>query len=199
MEGNESEDGLNNCRVMTRNTSYPDTKDLEPLRQKIEVRVSLEEKQTLSKLAKQDGESVSGLIRGLVEKYMALNSANTVRKYPKWQIAAGLILAGFVGYSLSLIPTHLDDASTPIYMVHGAIGQSAFGVGVRDTHPNPIINIQDKNGKDMIVKLAFKPTVDGAGILNLKICEVEANDSCVTAGNSTASGKPIHIFIQEMA
>ena len=75
--------------------------------EKVEIRVSLEEKQKLTALAKQDGESVSGLIRGLVEKYMALNTASTVRKLPKWQIATGLVLAAFVGHGLTLIPIYL--------------------------------------------------------------------------------------------
>lgn len=69
--------------------------------EKIEVRVSLEEKQTLTQLAKQNGESVSGLIRGLVEKYMALNAATTVRKLPKWQIFSGLVAAMLAGHLLT--------------------------------------------------------------------------------------------------
>ena len=75
--------------------------------EKVEIRVSLEEKQTLMQLAKQDGESVSGLIRGLVEKYIALNTASTIRRFPKWQIAAGLLTAAFVGHGLTLIPMYL--------------------------------------------------------------------------------------------
>lgn len=69
--------------------------------EKIEVRVSLEEKQTLTRLAKQNGESVSGLIRSLVEKYMALNAATTVRKLPKWQILSGLAAAMLAGHLLT--------------------------------------------------------------------------------------------------
>jgi len=75
--------------------------------EKVEIRVSLEEKQTLSNLAKQEGESVSGLIRGLVEKYMALNTASTTRKLPKWQIASGLIAAVFAGHLLTAAAVHL--------------------------------------------------------------------------------------------
>ena len=75
--------------------------------EKVEIRVSLEEKQTLTQLAKHEGESMSGLIRGLVEKYMALNTASTARKLPKWQIATGLIIAAFIGHGLTLIPIYL--------------------------------------------------------------------------------------------
>ena len=75
--------------------------------EKVEIRVSLEEKQALTKLAKQEGESVSGLIRDLVKKYISLNTASPVRKLPKWQIVAGLIAAAFVGHGLTLIPIYL--------------------------------------------------------------------------------------------
>jgi len=188
--------------------------------EKIEVRVSLEEKQTLSKLAKQDGESVSGLIRSLVEKYMALNAASTTRRLPKWQIAAGLIVAAFAGHALTLMPMHLHERLeqtvhvTPTFMVHGAIGPSAFGVGVSENQPVQSVSLQDENGNDMIIKLAFEPREDGAGQLNLKICEVRTADECVTTfggkmdidrvspsvlGNTAKSGTPIHIFVQEMA
>lgn len=66
--------------------------------EKIEVRVSQEEKNTLTKLARQEGESVSGLVRGLVDKYMALNTASTKRRLPKWQLAGLLIGAAFIGH-----------------------------------------------------------------------------------------------------
>jgi len=189
--------------------------------EKVEIRVSLEEKQTLTQLAKQEGESVSGLIRGLVEKYIALNTASTTRRLPKWQIAAGLVAAAFIGHALTLIPMHLHErghqsagTSAPIYMVHGAIGRAAFGVGVSEKQPIQSVNIRDGNGADIIVKLAFEPSADGSGILNLKICETEPDEECLPSfggkmdidrvapsvlGNSTKTGKAVHIFVQEMA
>lgn len=143
--------------------------------EKIEVRVSLEEKQTLTQLAKQDGESVSGLIRGLVEKYMALNSASTVRKLPKWQIAAGLIVAAFIGHGLTLIPLHLHErghqsarASTPVYMVHGAIDNSAFGVGIQEDDATKEFTLNRESDNPVRIKLAFKPNSDAGGILRVQ-------------------------------
>jgi len=77
--------------------------------EKIEIRVSLDEKEKLAALAQQDGESVSGLIRGLVEKYVALNSPLTTRKLPKWKLAGLLIAAVFLGHMLTLLPMHLHE------------------------------------------------------------------------------------------
>ena len=75
--------------------------------EKVEIRVSQEEKQTLTDLAKLEGESVSGLIRGLVEKYMALNAASTTRKLPRWKLAGMLIVAVFVGHLLTALMVRL--------------------------------------------------------------------------------------------
>lgn len=66
--------------------------------EKIEIRVSLDEKETLTKLAKQEGDSVSGLVRGLIDKYMALNAVSTKRRLPKWQLAGLLITAALFGH-----------------------------------------------------------------------------------------------------
>ncbi|MEP3653998.1 MAG: hypothetical protein ABJO36_03795 [Litorimonas sp.] len=191
--------------------------------EKIEVRVSLEEKQTLTQLAKQDGESVSGLIRGLVEKYMALNTASTTRKLPKWQIAAGLIVAVFIGHALTLIPIHLHErghksakAALPVYIVHGAIDNSAFGINVdaHDVEKEFTLNSQGDNPIE--IKLTFTPSSnkEDGGVLQVSICETGIENLCKNAfetkmdidrvapsvlGNSLASGKPVHIFVQEMA
>ena len=190
--------------------------------EKVEIRVSLEEKQTLTSLAKQDGESVSGLIRGLVEKYMALNTANTTRKLPKWQIAAGLIAAAFVGHGATLIPMHLHERghqsvqAMPTYMVHGAIDNHAFGMGVSAKETNKDFALGREGDNPVTVKLTFTPNIDveTGGVLRVTICETQLEESCSAAfeaemdidrtapsvlGNSTKSGKPIHIFVQEMA
>lgn len=199
--------------------------------EKVEIRVSLEEKQTLTALAKQDGESVSGLIRRLVEKYMALNTASTVRKLPKWKIAAGLILAAFVGHGLTLIPMHLHDRGhedaalpAPVYMVHGAIDNSAFGVSLHTDDRQKDFTLNSQSENPLRIRLNFTPnsnddsvdgsTNDGGGLLELSICELSQSETCEDAfeteikierivpsvlGNSTKTGKSIHIFVQEMA
>ena len=226
--------------VMTRNIAHPDTKILAARRlsshlrgkrkvdivkrtEKVEIRVSHEEKQTLTQLAKQDGESVSGLIRGLVEKYMSLNAASTTRKLPKWQIAAGLILAAFIGHGLTLIPMHLHErgqqpaeVSAPIYMVHGAIDNAAFGIGVHANDTNKDFTLNQQSDTPVRVKLAFTPSPNDneGGLLDIYICEISKEKGCETAfksqisvdrvapsvlGNQMDSGKPVHIFVQEMA
>ena len=189
--------------------------------EKVEIRVSLEEKQTLTQLASQEGESVSGLIRGLVERYMALNTASTVRRLPKWQIALGLVTAAFIGHALTLLPMHLHErghmrAETDIarYMVHGAIDDSAFGVGVHKNDPTKDFILNRETDSSVRIKLSFEDQSDKGGMLSLFVCELGPEGFCENAyetemdidriapsvlGASTKSGKPIHIFVQEMA
>ena len=189
--------------------------------EKVEIRVSLEEKQTLTELAKKDGESVSGLIRGLVEKYIALNSASTTRRLPKWQIAAGLITAAFIGHGLTLIPMHLHERGhqsvqvTPTYMVHGAIADSAFGIDLNANAAEKNFILNRETDTPIQIKLNFNPAADEGGKLSISICELGADETCqdafeteidvtrttpsVLGGFNTKSGKPIHIFVQEMA
>ena len=81
--------------------------------EKIEVRLSHEEKTALTILAEQEGRTVSELVRGLIERYMALNTTRLPRKIP-WvkvisiamAIAIGVLLLGhLIGiYALVIAP-----------------------------------------------------------------------------------------------
>ncbi len=63
--------------------------------EKIEVRLSHEEKQSLSALAEGEGRTVSDLVRGLIERYVNLNASPLPRK-PRWGLWSGLIALGLV-------------------------------------------------------------------------------------------------------
>lgn len=68
--------------------------------EKIEVRLSHEEKTALTALAEQEGRSVSELVRGLVERYMTLSTTRLPSKiaWPKiTAIAIGGLLLGHLG------------------------------------------------------------------------------------------------------
>lgn len=62
---------------------------------KIEVRLSHEEKQSLSELAEGEGRTVSDLVRGLIERYVSLNTARLPQK-PRWALWSGLVAAGLL-------------------------------------------------------------------------------------------------------
>ena len=68
--------------------------------EKIEIRFSHVEKTALTKLAEQEGRTVSELVRSLVKRYMELNISNLPRKI-RWgrlaAIAIGGLLIGHLG------------------------------------------------------------------------------------------------------
>ena len=68
--------------------------------EKIEVRLSHEEKKALANLAEQEGRSVSELVRGLIDRYMTLSNTRLPQKmaWPKIAaIAIGGLLLGHLG------------------------------------------------------------------------------------------------------
>ena len=63
--------------------------------EKIEVRLSHEEKTALTTLTDQEGRSVSDLVRGLIERYMSINTETLPRKTP-WLKFMGIAVFGFL-------------------------------------------------------------------------------------------------------
>lgn len=189
--------------------------------EKIEIRVTLDEKTRLAGLAQQEGESVSGLIRGLVAKYVALNSPSTRRRLPKWQMAAMFFVAVLIGHGLTLIPMHLHDIEhgqaaiqQPIFYVHGAIGDSAFGHSVNEDNPLREFSLGGNDVSMLMVKLAYGVDTNDTGRVTVSICETSQMNPCASIfeqeisisrrapsvfGGTTKTGQPIHVFVQELA
>lgn len=189
--------------------------------EKIEIRVSLDEKTRLAELAQQEGESVSGLIRGLVGKYVALNSPSTKRRLPKWQLAALFLVAVLIGHGLTLVPVHLHDIEhnqaanqQPVFYVHGAIGDSAFGHSVNAENPMREFSLGENDDRMLVVKLTYTAPTKDAGRITISICETIQTNPCASIfeedivvgrvqpsvlGGTTTAGKPIHVFVQELA
>ncbi len=188
--------------------------------EKIEVRVSQEEKDTLTKLARQEGESVSGLLRGLVDKYMALNAANTKRRLPKWQLAGLLIGATIIGHGLTLIPMHLhyeghNVEARPVYYVHGAIGNSAFGISLDKNNSGQNFTIKTSDSTYMSVDITLSELSDSGGVLHVSACErLEKDSTCElifedkmslervapsVLGRTINNERYVHLFVQELA
>lgn len=61
--------------------------------EKIEVRLSHEEKLDLAALAQSEGRTVSELIRDLITRYMSLTTQRLPSKKP-WGLLAGMIIIG---------------------------------------------------------------------------------------------------------
>ena len=183
--------------------------------EKIEIRMTLTEKENLAKLAQQQGESVSGLIRGLVDTYMTLNTPTTHRRLPKWQIAGLIALSALIGHAITWLPGRSDrmaegPVQAPVYYVHGVLDDNAFGLSVEPSDPNQTVALTD----DLHVTLSLRldtpvgpslwvsfhdcPVADGCEAYR----EVEvglSGSSPSVIGSATPSGTPLHLFVQAMA
>lgn len=96
--------------------------------EKIEIRVSMEEKQALAGIANQEGRPVSGLVRDVLGKYIALNAPTSKRK-PAWKNLGAVLAAGFIAGLI--IPIGVVSAQNkPVYLVQGAIDDWGFGFPV---------------------------------------------------------------------
>lgn len=103
--------------------------------EKIEVRVSVDEKETLSRLARQEGTTVSELLRNLLQKYVALNTPPSAKRLPAAAIV-GLVVGGSViGVSATLAATSSPDH--PEYYLQGTIDKDAFGFPLEPTNSEP--------------------------------------------------------------
>lgn len=82
--------------------------------EKIEVRLSHEEKQSLSSIADSEGRTVSDLVRGLIERYVNLNTARLPLKR-RWGLWAGLVAGGLLIGHLGTYAFTTSHKGAPIY------------------------------------------------------------------------------------
>ena len=95
--------------------------------EKIEVRLSHEEKTALTKLAEQEDRSVSELVRGLIERYMSINTTRLPRKTPWLIFGAIAVGAFFLGHIATyLIAKSHSRSHSPVYKLSVDIGSSGI-------------------------------------------------------------------------
>jgi len=77
--------------------------------EKIEIRLSHEDKERLNRIAESEGRTISQIVRGLIDRYIDLNSANkergvSVKDKAKWGIF-GALLSALIFVPLSFYKT----------------------------------------------------------------------------------------------
>ncbi len=147
--------------------------------EKIEIRVSFDEKEQLARLAESEGQSVSELVRGLARKYAQLNMPRPRPKLSRLHML-GLVLCGLglgAGASFSILNGNTHKISTK-YTVHGVIQNTGFSFQLDDDIGTEFLVDLDKVGSEYRVKAIVKP---GAvrPIAEFKICKI-TGDSCLT-------------------
>ncbi len=151
--------------------------------EKIEVRLSHEEKAELTKIAEGEGRSVSELIRHLVERYITLNTARLPKKAPWLALGATAIAAFLAGHLLTYYIAK-SKSHPPVYNFYTQVDKDNTGIGsddisvpiiARDGYENTFI-IPRKQG-DVEVSLRIDAKRDALPVLNVILCE-KSQTSC---------------------
>lgn len=92
--------------------------------EKIEIRLSHDDKERLSKIADNEGRTISQIVRGLIDRYLDLNSAMITRKTSKKALIATGISSGIIGLLFGSVlaikgpiasKLRADQTSQPVY------------------------------------------------------------------------------------
>jgi Ribbon-helix-helix protein, copG family len=147
--------------------------------EKIEIRISYEEKKKLTRLAEREGYSVSELVRGLARKYAQLYMPTSHLKISRWHMV-GLVLGGIVigsGLILSLSKNSTSSRGAQ-FMVHGVINNNGFGFGVENNAENTE-SIKLGNGVGAFkIELTVKNGEGNENVAKIFICK-QSEDICV--------------------
>lgn len=148
--------------------------------EKIEIRVSAEEKSALASLAKSEGRPVSGIVRDVLDKYMALNFPNQNRR-PVLPFMTGALCVGLVfGGGIAKLLT--NEQSPKQYMVQGTIGTSGFSFSVNGKQLSEKTVKLGDGDETLFVKVKFESVESSSDKkLRVKICSDDGLDCNVLA------------------
>ena len=146
--------------------------------EKVEIRVSLDEKETLTRLAKFEGTSVSELVRNLVRKYVAINTHSTHQK-PSFALSAGLVLGGILIGALVVV-TQLPRDQSGFYFVEGTIEDSAFGFAFSPTtDKSHVLTLGQGERLSQPYRVSVAPK--NSKSLFVQVCRIDQNECYPTA------------------
>lgn len=172
--------------------------------EKIEVRVSHEEKSALSSLAHSEGQTISETVRGLMRGRTSVGEG-AIRKNGRIWFASGLALVSVAigAFAFGLSPS---SAETYEYYVEGSIGEHHFGFAM-DLASSETERLEIGSG--YIVSAAQAET----GKVGVSIC-LSAQAQCVQIANSSlwldpkypsvwqtfsSSGEFVSVSVQKLA
>ncbi|MEP6343049.1 MAG: hypothetical protein ABJ275_07015 [Maricaulaceae bacterium] len=91
------------------NQTQTDKKEMSKKSEKLEIRLSYEEKQELSSVAEIEGRTVSDLVRGLIRRYVKVSRERLPRRRSYgWMIGLGLFCF-LLGHMATLLVAHLHN------------------------------------------------------------------------------------------
>lgn len=144
--------------------------------EKIEIRISHKEKESLTRLAESEGYSVSELIRGLARKYAQLNMPLSRRKFSGWHMA-GLVFCG-IGIGSGLVFSLSESSSNSKgekFMVHGEIGGMGFGFGVDNIANHTVSRKLGSGAGAFKIDVTIMNGDDDQNVAKIYICKQNEN------------------------
>lgn len=156
--------------------------------EKIEVRLSHEEKTALTTLAEQEGRSVSDLVRGLIERYMTLNTSRLPNKTPWLKFAAIGIGGFFVGHLATYFIAKSHD-HPPIYSLQVSIDFEGITVPLIKEAGQSDEFILPRPDGDVLVKTQVTQSPNSLAALDIELCR-KMNTGCEIIANPNLKFDP---------
>jgi len=147
-----------------------DEKDIPKKSEKIEIRLSYEDKQDLTSVAETEGRSVSDLVRGLIRRYIQTTSSRLPQKKP-WLIVAGIGFAGLLaGHLLTYAYTRAHNYHSDVYTLYASIGKHQLNTPVlaKQGFNTDIILANDE--ADIAISLSVENKDKSLPYLQVSIC-----------------------------
>ena len=146
--------------------------------EKIEVRLSHEEKTALTELAEQESRSVSDLVRGLIERYMSINTTRLPNKAPWAKFAAIAVGGFFVGHLATyLIAKTHSNSHSPIYNMEIEFGVEGVSFPVLARHAETVKSIIPSQDGDIRIEVIVSDNPESLQTADVSLCR-EAESQC---------------------
>ena len=165
--------------------SDSDKKDMSKKSEKLEIRLSYEDKQELALTAETEGRSVSDLVRGLIRRYIKTSAARLpeVRFWKRlWPSLVGLAVAAFMAghlatWGMMKLHSHGHKSEPAIYNLLAQIGGGSLTTPIlAQTGYSTEIVLADQKG-DIVVNLSVKNKDASLSILEAHFCR-KVNNGC---------------------
>jgi len=137
--------------------------------EKIEVRLSHEEKTALTSLAEQEGRSVSDLVRGLIERYMSINTTRLPRKTP-WVKFTAIAVGGFLLGHLGTYFIAKSHSHSPIHNMIVGIGSDRLTLPLLAKDGEIVSATIPSDDGDILVKAIVSKEPESLHIATINLC-----------------------------
>ncbi len=153
--------------------------------EKIEIRLSHEDKERLNEIAEREGRTISQIVRGLIDRYMDLNSATDIRQTPlkeklSWGLLGAMIATPIIWgimqlYTPQKSPPDSHQFATNIWPLEGGVHSGGIGVPLIDGFSDSF-EMHSESTK-VKIELRLEKTDFQQYKLRVDICRIE-NQAC---------------------